>query len=112
MFSIRFAPKALSDLEDIKCYVSADLLNPQAAADLMALIFEKIRILGSFPLRGAQLRSDISVLKGYRFLRVRNYLVFYRTEQDCVSIIRVLYARRDYLVLLAPDANMEDSQRS
>ena len=48
MFSIRFAPKALSDLENIKCYVSEDLLNPQAAADLMALIFEKIRILGSF----------------------------------------------------------------
>ncbi len=112
MLSIRLAPKALSDLKDIKCYVSEDLLNPQAAADLMALIFEKIRILGSFPLTGAQLRSDISVLKGYRFLRARNYLVFYRTEDSFISIIRVLYARRDYLALLAPDANMEDSQRS
>ncbi|MFZ4779885.1 MAG: type II toxin-antitoxin system RelE/ParE family toxin [Terrimicrobiaceae bacterium] len=103
MFKIRFTPQAIADLEAIKRYISDDLFNPQAAADLVALVFEKIRTLASLPQTGARLRTDLPVFRTYRFIQCKNYLVFYRTEEKFVSIIRILYARRDYFGLLEMD---------
>ncbi len=100
MFRIRFTPQSVADLDEIKRYLSFDLFNPQAATDLLTLIFEKIRTLAALPQTGARLRTDIPSLKTYRFIPCKNYLVFYRTEEKFVSIIRILYARRDYLGLL------------
>ena len=39
-------------------------------------------------------------VKGYRYLIVKNYLVFYVIIGDTVQIRRILYARRDYRALL------------
>ena len=103
MFKIRFTPQAVADLEEIKRYISFDLLNPQAATALLTLIFEKIRTLSALPQTGARLKTDIPSLNIYRFIPCKNYLVFYRTEEQAVSIIRILYARRDYLGLLESD---------
>jgi len=109
MFKIRFTPQAVADLDEIKRYISCDLFNPQAATALLALIFEKIRTLAALPQTGARLRTDIPSLKTYRFIPCKNYLVFYRTEEKYVSIIRILYARRDYLVLLDSDAKRDEN---
>jgi len=110
MFKVRFTPQAINDLEEIKRYISEDLFNPQAAADLIALVFEKVRTLSLMPQTGTRLRTDIPILKGYRLTQCKNYLVFYRTEEKHVSVIRILYARRDYLGLLELDKNeSEDS---
>ena len=38
--------------------------------------------------------------KGYRYLIVKNYLVFYVVAGDTVQIRRTLYARRGYRALL------------
>ena len=108
MLKIRFTPQAVADLGEIKRYISDDLFNPQAATVLLALIFEKIRTLAALPQTGARLRTDIQVLKTYRFIPCKNYLVFYRTEVKCVSIIRILYARRDYLGLLEPNTKCDE----
>ena len=105
MLKIRVTPQAVADLHEIKRYISCDLFNPQAATALLALIFEKIRTLEALPQTGARVRTKLPVLKTYRFIPCKNYLVFYRTEAKFVSIIRVLYARRDYLVLLESDTN-------
>lgn len=108
MFTVRLTPQAVADLEEIKRYISDDLFNPQAAADLVVLVFQKIRTLVSMPQTGARLRTDIPMLKGYRFIQCKNYLVFYRIEEQRVSVIRILYARRDYLGLLEPDRKVDD----
>jgi addiction module RelE/StbE family toxin len=107
MFNVRFTPQAVADLEEIKRYISDDLFNPQAAADLVALAFDKIRTLVSMPQTGARLRTDIPMLKGYRFIQCKNHLVFYRIEEKSLSVIRILYARRDYLGLLEPDKKVD-----
>ncbi|HON94045.1 MAG TPA: type II toxin-antitoxin system RelE/ParE family toxin [Sedimentisphaerales bacterium] len=100
---IRLAPQAVADLDEIKRYISDELFDPQAAGDLLALIFERIRTLATLPQTGARLRTDIPILKHYRFIPCKNYLVFYRIEEKFVSVIRILYARRDYLGLLESD---------
>ena len=108
MFTVRFTPQVVADLEEIKRYISDDLFNSQAAADLVALVFQKIRTLVSLPQTGARLRTGIPMLKGYRFIQCKNYLVFYRIEEQRVSVTRILYARRDYLGLLEPDRKVDD----
>jgi len=108
MFNVRFTPQAVADLKEIKRYISDDLFNLQAAADLVALVFDRIHTLVSMPQTGTRLRSDIPVLKGYRFIQCKNYLVFYRIEGKSVAVIRILYARRDYLKLLEPDKKGDD----
>ena len=109
MFTVRFTPRAVADLEEIQRYISSDLLNPQAATALLAHIFEKIRTLTAMPQTGARLRTEIPSLKTYRFIPCKNYLVFYRTEERFVSIIRILYARRDYLGLLESDTKGDET---
>ena len=106
MFDIRFTPQSLTDMEEIRSYIADHLLNPQAAETLIAQIFEKLNILENFPQTGTQIQSEISSLQNYRFLIIKNYLVFYRTDENLVSIIRVLYARRDYLALLSIEENV------
>lgn len=101
MLKIRFSPRAVADLEEIRRYISDDLSNPQAAADLVALVVERIRTLASLPQTGPRVRTDVSILKTYRFIQCKNYLVFYRPEARFLSVIRILYARRDYAELLA-----------
>lgn len=108
MFKVRFTPQAIADLKEIKRYISDDLFNPQAAADLVTLIFEKIRTLVSLPQAGALLRTDIPTLKVYRFIQCKNYLVFYRVEEKSISVTRILYARRNYQGLIEPDKKVDD----
>lgn len=108
MFKIRFTPQAVADLDEINRYISSDLFNPQAAAAQLALVFEKTRTLADLPQTGARLRTDIPSLKTYRFIPCKNYLVFYRTEDKYVSVIRILYARRDYLGLLESDTKCDE----
>lgn len=100
MAVIRFAPRAVADLEEIKRYISDDLFNPKAAEDLVSLVFDKIGMLASMPRSGAQLKTDLPMLKDYRFITCNNYLVFYRVETNHVSIIRILHSRRDYTSLI------------
>ena len=108
MFRIRFTPQSVADLDEIKRYLTFDLSNAQAATDLLTLIFEKLRTLEALPQTGARLRTDIPSLKTYRFIPCKHYLVFYRTEEKFVSIIRLLYARRDYLGLLESGTTFEE----
>jgi len=107
MLKIQFTPQAAADLVESKRYISCDLFNPQAATALLVLILEKIRTLAALPRTGARLKTDIPSLKTYRFIPCKNYLVFYRTEEKSVSIIRILYARRDYLGLLESDTKCD-----
>jgi plasmid stabilization system protein ParE len=103
MLKVRFTPQAITDLAEIKRYISGELFNPQAATDLVTFVFAKTKALGSMPQMGVQLRTDIPMLRVYRFIRRKNYLVFYRIDTKYVSIIRILYARRDYFPLLPTD---------
>jgi len=100
---IRFTPQAVADLDEIRHYLSDDLSNPQAATTLISLVFRKIQTLSTLPQTGARLRTAIPALKTYRFIPCGNYLVFYRAEEQFVSIVRILHAKRDYLGLIEPD---------
>ena len=100
MVEIVFSPEAISDLQEIKAYIAEELCNEQAAVNTITNITEGIRMLANFPESGARLSSIVDFETDYRFLVCGNYTAFYRTENQTVKIIRVLYGRRNFMQIL------------
>ena len=100
MAKIRLAPSALSDLEGIKQYISETLCNPIAAQRVVNKIINDYRLLENSPLMGASLSRVMPIETDYRYMVSGNYIIFYKTEGEFVSIYRVLYGKRDYIRIL------------
>lgn len=95
-----YSPLARLDLDEIRSYISGDLCNPSAAAETVNAILDEAETLEDFPLIGRVVDGLPSRADEYRFLPVRNYLVFYRVTAEGVFVDRILYKKRDYLPLL------------
>ena len=99
-FKIIFTDTAENDLMDIVDYLGN--FSYRIADKYLNDIIEKIYSLEVMPERYSFVTSEGVRQKGYRWLFVRNYTVFYvvNNETSQVHIRRVLYARREYTALL------------
>ena len=97
-YKIRIFPTAKQDLEEVIGYLNT--LSPDAASKYYDLLVEEIASLSKMPERCPKPKDLALAAKGYRYLIVKNYLVFYVIIGDTVQIRRILYARRDYRALL------------
>jgi toxin ParE1/3/4 len=103
MYKLRINPIALEDLIEIKKYFENELDNPSSANKIIEKIIKRYESLKDYPLMGADLRLKIGIKTDYRFLTSGNYLIFYKCENEYVSVYRILYGKRDYLKLLFHD---------
>ncbi len=96
-YKIKYTPVAVDDMDVIFSYISRD--NIIGAETLLKRITEGIARLADFPNMGSVLSEEEYTLinRGYRFIVVRPYLVFYRIVDNTVIIYRILHGRRDYL---------------
>lgn len=95
-----FLPAAEHDFAEMYAYIKDDLQNPVAARNIAAKILYRSQSLATFPEMGASLEVVDHRFAGYRYLLVGNYLIIYKADALQVSIVRVLYARSDYVQLL------------
>lgn len=100
MTEIRFSPDAVNNLVQTKAYIADELGNEQAAVRVISKIAKQIEMLREFPMSGAPLSSVINIDTDYRYLVCGSYTAFYRVEGNTVSIIRVLYGRRNFMQIL------------
>lgn len=94
---IHYASAAVDDMDEIFSYISRDNI---AAAEMMLTKLDKgIAGLAEFPHMGSVLSDEEYTLvkRGYRFIVIYPYLVFYTTTENAVIIHRILHSRRDYL---------------
>lgn len=105
MYKLRINPLARQDLLDIKDYVTNEFDSPTAAVNIVLKIIESYEKLKEFPMLGIELSSKIDVVTSYRYLITGNYIVFYKIDDNYVSIYRILYARRDYIKILFKEAD-------
>ena len=103
MAKLQISPEAKNDLKEIKEYITTELDSPNAAINTISKITKAIRTLKRFPDIGSMLSSVASIQSNYRFLVCGNYLVFYRHEHGVVSVVRVIYGKRDYMKILFAD---------
>lgn len=97
-YKVKIYPTAKQDLLEIIDYLNT--LSREAALRYYDLLTEEIASLSTMPERYPRPKDLALAAKGYRYLVVKNYLVFYVVSGDTVQIRRILYGRRDYLSLL------------
>lgn len=97
-YKVKIYPSAQRDLRDIVDYLNT--LSPSAALRYYDKLTEEIASLSTMPERCPRLRDLALAAKGYRYLIVENYLIFYVVSGGTVQIRRILYGRRDYRALL------------
>lgn len=93
-YKIKIYSNAKMDLKDIVSYLNT--LSPQAALRYYDLIVEKIGDLAEMPERCSFVRDIALKAKGYRYLIVESYMVFFIIKADTVQIRRILYNKRNY----------------
>lgn len=84
MAKIKLSPLAISDLQEIKAYISDDLSNPIAANRVINQIIDDYTLLETSPEMGAPLSTKINIATDYRYLVSGKYIVFYKTDKEYV----------------------------
>ena len=97
-YEIRIFPTAQLDLLDVIDYLNT--LSQDTALKYYDRLTCEIASLSTMPERCPRPRDLALAAKGYRYLVVGNYLIFYVVAGNVVQIRRILYARRDYRQLL------------
>jgi plasmid stabilization system protein ParE len=99
---------AQTDLREIHNYIAGELLNPSAAARRINLIDAAIQSLKEKPARFPLVRDDYLASKGFRVIVVKTHLVFFiiREAENAVSVMRVVYGRRDWARMLRIDIGL------
>jgi len=102
MYTIKITRIAEEDLLEVIQYISEKLKSPIAASNLLDLIEQKMIILEDSPLSCKLIDDEYFQKREIRFLQVKNYLIFFRININMkeISIIRILYARRDWINIL------------
>ncbi len=100
MKKIRLTPLAQKDLEEIYAYILKELDNKDGALNTILSIIEDYEKLSEFPFMGAKPNFDTHFPSEIRMLVSGNYNVFYRNDDEYVSVIRILYGKRDVLSTL------------
>ena len=104
MYRVELLPGAIADLMEIREYVASDS-DSDSDADaekLMEKLDKKMQQLELFPESGKLLRERYMFSNSYRFVVCEKYMIFYRFANDVVTIVRVIYGRRDFLRILFP----------
>ena len=97
MIGYRFHPEAETDLDEIWEYIAAD--NVKAADRVSAEIEHALQDLVKFPQTGHR-RTDLTS-HPLRFIRVRDYLIAYASDEKPLWVIAVMHGHRDPRVMAA-----------
>ena len=93
-YKVLIFPTAEQDLSDIVDYLKT--LSTDVALRYYDLLIDEIASLSEMPERCPKPRDLALAAKGYRYLIVKDYLVFYVVSGNTVEIRRIVYGRRDY----------------
>lgn len=91
---------AQTDLEQIFRYISVDLCNPAAAAELIDDFQKAFDNICAFPESCPRTNNAYVKDASLRKSVVGNYIAFYKVAADEVQIVRVLYGMRNFEGLL------------
>lgn len=96
-YAIKYSTKAINDLRDIYSYIAFNLQAPETAAKMVRRIRNSIKELDFMPERNPILDWEPWNSLNTHKMRVGNYLVFYIVDllQSSVSIVRIVYGKRD-----------------
>lgn len=100
MRKIKISEDAYCDIEEMFSYISQD--SKKTASKLRQEIYDRIKSLQEFPFIGPAVSEEDApgADRGYRYIVVNPYLVFYRVMDNRIVIARILHARQNWLQVL------------
>lgn len=100
VYKLKITPEAEADIDGIKDYISTRFLSEQALKNTLGGTKDTINKLRDFPEIGIdvseRLNKTYSEKHKLRMLVAGSYFIFYVQENEWVSILRVLYQKRDW----------------
>ena len=105
--TIKILKQAEQDMEAIYSYIAEELRSPQAAMSQFNSIAKAIQTLEVFPERCAIVEELLALNIKVRRLLVKNYAVFYRFDEDIVTVLRVLHQTSSLDRLLTEISNKD-----
>lgn len=108
---VRYTPEALRDLQRISASIMEKFNNETVEKRVLKNITGAIRGLEVFPYKGVEVQAVVGVLTDYRYIFNEKNYVFYRIEEEEISIIRILNEKQDYMRVLFGISEVEDEER-
>lgn len=102
-YNVRIMEKAEQDLSEIITYFTDKLCNQKAADSLLEEFLKEKDNIADNPYMYPLSKDLFLQSEGYhRFLFKKNYIALYLIDDDkiIVSIMRIFYAKRDYVKLI------------
>ena len=97
-YEVVITPSAQKDLNEIKSYFTNVLKT--SLNSVFEKFLEQIKILKAHPFTYGVHQDSLLKLIGYRVIPIDNYLMFHVVKGNVVQIHRVLYTKRNYMLLL------------
>ena len=94
---IVFSKKSELQIDEIYQYVYNASNDEETAKKFVNELLDKIEILKKQAFVGRQLEIIDNIVTQYRFIRYKDYLMFYRVDDKKVYIDRILSSKRDYV---------------
>lgn len=105
MLEVRWRPRAQLDRESIAIYIGVECGKPNAALDAMKKIDRALAFVCEFPDAGGRFRMEGLNCSEYRTVLASPYTVYYRFNDEALTVYRVLHQRRqidDYALVDLP----------
>ena len=99
VYDIRILPPAQYELEEI-ALLHKTLSGAQSARRITEELFAAMERLARFPLSAPLIREAELRRLGYRYVVVKNYLLFYRLIGDTVYVYHIVHGKTDYPTML------------
>ena len=100
MYTLKYAKSYYDDVKSTVNYIKHSLQNPIAAQRLKDEIKNKLKKLKENPFIYPVVPDEYLASKGYRFIMINNYMIFYKVKEKQIDIIRFLYGYRDWMNIL------------
>ena len=102
MYTLNISEPAEEDITETLDYIHNILKAPEAAKKLFYQLEEKLKNIQEFPSSCQIVNDKYLSTKGIRFYQIDNFLIFYIVDETekIITIIRFLYARRDWTNIL------------
>ena len=101
-YSVQIGKLAERDIYEAVSYIKEILFQPESARRIYNEIKTEISSLSEFPQRFAVISEEPYCSMGMRKTSAKNHLIFYlvNEKEKIVSIVRVLYNRREWKNLI------------
>ena len=104
---LAWSSAAVDDLEAAVDYVEPELASPMAARRLVDSVIGKAQLFADVPGAGTVLRTLTGIDTGYRYMVCGNWMVFLSCGSGRALVVRVLYAKSDYMRTLFGEVDNE-----